>query len=135
MNSASTSSPPGDDVVDRVAVLVDGGPLQSLRRERDKVRQATQGSYGALFDPTLQGLTVADRLLVALSASRLTPVPALAAHYRERLERQQVDAGGVDPAALHAADGSGPVEAVAARLQALLVFARTLVERPIEGDR
>lgn len=135
MNPTATTPPPDDDVVDRVAVLADGSALQLLRRERDKVRQATQGSYAALFDPALPGLTLADRLLVALSASRLTPVPALAAHYRERLERQRVDAGSMDPKALHAAAGTGPVEAASPRLQALLVFARTLIERPIDGDR
>lgn len=56
--------------------------------------------------------------------------PELAAHYRARLADTPVDAN-----ALQAVD-HGDVDALAdTRLRALLTFTRTLIERPIEGDR
>ena len=91
---------------------------------------ATQGSYDGLFDAALPGLTLGERLLVALYACRLTPAPELAEHYRARLAETPVDA-----AALQAVD-HGAVEALTdPRLHAILTFTRTLIERPIEGDR
>jgi uncharacterized protein YciW len=111
------------DVVDRAAGLSPGSTTYAVRHTRDKVAAATQGSYAALFDPALPGgLTLAERLLVALHACRLTPAPELAAHYEERLRETGVDARLAD-----APDN--------ARLQAILGFTRTLIEKPVEGDR
>lgn len=108
------------DVVDRAAGLAPGSATHTVRHTRDKVAAATQGSYEALFSPALQGgLTLPERLLVALHACRLTPAPELAAHYEERLRAEGI-----------AADAPGD-----ARLQAILDFTRTLIERPVEGDR
>jgi uncharacterized peroxidase-related enzyme len=118
------------DVVDRIAALAAGSVPWLLRHERDKVGLATQGSYDALFDPALAGLSLAERLLVALYASRLTPSPPLAAHYRHRLEADGADADMIGAVA------AGSIAQVAApRLQALLAFTQKLVERPIDGDR
>ena len=69
------------DLVDQLVGLKADSTTYAARHQRDKVAAATQGSYDALFDPALPGLTLAERLLVALYASRLTPSPALAAHY------------------------------------------------------
>jgi uncharacterized protein YciW len=114
---------PGADIVDRAAGLAANSATYSVRHARDKVAAATQGSYEALFDPELAGgLTLAERLLVALHACRLTPAPELAAHYEDRLR-----GAGIDPALIEAS-GS-------ARLKAILDFTRTLIERPVEGDR
>jgi CMD domain protein len=111
------------DVVDRAAGLAPDTATYAVRHARDKVAAATQGSYEALFDPALPGgLTLAERLLVALHACRLTPAPELAAHYEERLR-----AAGVDAHLIDAPDN--------ARLQAILTFTRTLIEKPVEGDR
>ncbi|KOF54505.1 hypothetical protein AD428_06510, partial [Achromobacter sp. DMS1] len=81
------------DLVDQIAGLKPDSRTYAVRHQRDKVAAATQGSYDALFDPALAGLTLAERLLVALYASRLTPAPELAAHYRQRL----ADAGAAPP--------------------------------------
>jgi len=121
---------PAQDVVDQVAGLNDGSATHALRHAREKVATATQGSYDALFGPALPGLTLGERLLVALYACRLTPAPELAEHYRARLADTPVDAN-----ALQAVE-HGDVDTLAdPRLRAILTFTRTLIERPIEGDR
>lgn len=121
---------PAQDVVDQVAGLNNGSATHALRHTREKVATATQGSYDALFDAALPGLTLGERLLVALYTCRLTPAPELAEHYRARLTGTPVDAS-----ALQAVD-QGDADALAdTRLRAILAFTRTLVERPIEGDR
>lgn len=121
---------PAQDVVDQVADLGDGSPTHALRHAREKVATATQGSYDALFDAALPGLTLGERLLVALYACRLTPAPELADHYHARLANTPVDA-----IALQAVDHGDIHTLTDARLHAILTFTRTLVERPIEGDR
>jgi uncharacterized peroxidase-related enzyme len=111
------------DVVDHTAGLMRDGATYTVRRARDKVAAATQGSYAALFDPALPGdLTLAERLLVALHACRLTPAPELAAHYTRRLQEAGVDVVQADAPRTP-------------RLKAILDFTRTLIERPVEGDR
>ena len=121
---------PAQDVVDQVAGLNDGSATHALRHAREKVATATQGSYDALFGPALPGLTLGERLLVALYACRLTPAPELAEHYRARLADTPVDAN-----ALQAVE-HGDVDTLAdPRLRTILTFTRTLIERPIEGDR
>jgi uncharacterized peroxidase-related enzyme len=130
MTSLSPRVEESVDIVDRLAALADGSALGLLRRQRDKVVASTQASYEALFDPALAGLSLVERLLVALYASRLTPAPLLAAHYRQRLEAEGANATTL------AAVASGSIDiAGEPRLQALLTFTRTLVERPIDGDR
>ncbi|EFP64416.1 Uncharacterized protein conserved in bacteria [Ralstonia pickettii] len=121
---------PAHDVVDQVAGLDDGSATHALRHAREKVATATQGSYDALFDADVPGLTLGERLLVALYACRLTPAPELAEHYRARLANTPVDAD-----ALQAVDHGDIDTLTDARLRAILAFTRTLVERPIEGDR
>ncbi|MEE2975900.1 MAG: acyl-CoA thioester hydrolase/BAAT C-terminal domain-containing protein [Pseudomonadota bacterium] len=121
---------PAHDVVDQIAGLEDGSATHALRHAREKVATATQGSYDALFDADLPGLTLGERLLVALYACRLTPAPELAEHYRARLANTPVDAD-----ALQAVDHGDIDTLTDARLRAILAFTRTLVERPIEGDR
>lgn len=121
---------PAQDVVDQIADLGDGSPTHALRHAREKVASATQGSYEALFDAALPGLTLGERLLVALYACRLTPAPELAEHYRARLASTPVNTD-----ALQAVDHGDIDTLTDARLRAILTFTRTLVERPIEGDR
>ncbi|ARP86611.1 CMD domain protein [Bordetella genomosp. 9] len=118
------------DLVDRLAGLDAGSPLYAVRHRRDKVVAATQGSYEALFDPALPGLTLAERLLVALYACRLTPAPELAAHYRQRLADL-----GADAATIAVGEHGSPGDAADPRLKAMLAFTRALIEKPVEGDR
>lgn len=117
------------DIVDQLVGLTPGTQTFDVRHKRDKVAAATQGSYDALFDPALPGLPLADRLLVALYATRITPSPLLAAHYRARV----VEAG-VPAADIAVAESGKPADAAAPRLAAILEFTRKLIEKPVEGD-
>ncbi|NUO87043.1 MAG: CMD domain protein, partial [Cupriavidus sp.] len=67
---------------------------------------------------------------LSLNAARLTPSPALAAHYQGRLEQLGTDAGQV-----RAAAGGTPADIADPRLRAMLEFTRKLIEKPVEGDR
>lgn len=117
------------DIVDQLVGLTPGSQTFDVRHKRDKVAAATQGSYDALFDPALPGLPLADRLLVALYATRITPSPLLAAHYRARA----VEAG-VPAADIAVAESGKPADAADPRLAAILEFTRKLIEKPVEGD-
>ncbi len=117
------------DIVDQLVGLTPGTSTFDVRHKRDKVAAATQGSYDALFDPALPGLPLADRLLVALYATRITPSPLLAAHYRARA----VEAG-VPAADIAVAESGKPADAADPRLAAILEFTRKLIENPVEGD-
>lgn len=122
--------PSTPDCIDVALGIVADSPLDALRRRRDKVRDGTQGSFDALFDPTLPPSELRDRLLVALHGARLSDAPELAAHYRQRLLRLPADA------ALVEAVERGREDAVAdPALRAMLNYARTLLLRPLEGDR
>lgn len=118
------------DVIDNVAGLAPDSGTYTLRHQRAKVADATQGSYDALFDPALEDLTLVERLLVALYASRLTPSPALAAHYRAELAAHDVD-----QATLIAVETGTPDDLTDPRLRAILAFTRTLIENPVAGDK
>jgi len=117
------------DLVDQLVGLTPGSQTFDVRHKRDKVAAATQGSYDALFDPALPGLALADRLLVALYATRITPSPLLAAHYRARA----VEAG-VAAADIAVAESGKPADAANPQLAAVLEFTRKLIEKPVEGD-
>ena len=125
MTTTSTSS----DVIDAAVALAANEPTWALRRQREKVVAATQGSYDAMFSPAVEGLSVSERLLVALHACRVSKAHGLAAHYRDRLL-----ADGADGAVVAAVDAGNPAVADA-RLQAVLAFTGKLIERPIEGDK
>lgn len=117
------------DLVDQLVGLTPGSQTFDVRHKRDKVAAATQGSYDALFDPALPGLSLTDRLLVALYATRITPSPLLAAHYRARA----VEAG-VAAADIAVAESGKPADAANPQLAAVLEFTRKLIEKPVEGD-
>lgn len=129
------STPPitydiANDLIDRLVGLHPGSTTYDVRHRRDKVAAATQGSYDALFDPTLSDTPLAERLLVALYACRLTPAPELAAHYRQAL----LDAN-VDSALIRIAEQGSASEFADPRLAAIFEFTRKLIEKPVEGDR
>lgn len=126
----STEYDIANDLVDRVVGLTPGSATHALRHQRDKVAAATQGSYQGLFDPALTGITLVERLLVALYASRLTPSASLVEHYRAELAKQTVDA-----AQLTAVESGKPEDVGDTRLRAMLTFTRTLIENPVAGDK
>lgn len=119
------------DVIDQAVPLAPGAALQALRLQRPKIVAATQGSYEAMFAPTVAGVSRTERLLVALHACRLSGAETLAAHYRARLHAEDA------PAALIAAADAPDRAASApdARVATLLGFTAKLTVRPIEGDR
>jgi uncharacterized protein YciW len=122
------------DAIDAAVALAPGDPTWALRRQREKVVAATQGSYDAMFSPAVEGLSVRERLLVALHACRVSGAGGLAAHYRERLAAEGAEgADGADGTVATAVDAGQPV--ADARLQAVLAFTGKLIERPIEGDK
>jgi uncharacterized protein YciW len=116
------------DVIDAAVPLAPDQATWALRRQRDKVVSATQGSYDAMFSPAVEGLSVTERLLVALHACCVSKAGSLAAHYRDRLAAEGADSGVIE-----AVDSGKPV--ADARLRAVLAFTGKLIERPIEGDR
>lgn len=119
------------DVIDHTVPLAPGEPLHSLRRERPKIVAATQGSYEAMFSPSVTGISVVERLLIALHACRLSGATMLAAHYQERLQAE-----GADITLVAAADDTtNQVIAADSRMRILLAFTRKLILKPIEGDR
>ena len=118
------------DLIDSAAGLVAGSSLQTTRSKRDKVAAATQGSYDAIFDPALPGLTLAERLLVALDIALLSGVEPVAAQYREQLAAQTLNA-----AERSVFTGGPNVLPEEPRLRAILTFARTLTLAPVEGDQ
>ncbi len=115
------------DLIDTLVPLHAGSALHGVRHQRDKVVAATQGSHQALFDPALPGLSLAERLLVALRIVQLSGSAVMEQHYRQQL--QSLPALSADEQA--AANG----QAVQGRLQAVLAFATTLATKPVEGDQ
>ncbi|CAN7289913.1 peroxidase-related enzyme [Pseudorhodoferax sp. LjRoot39] len=116
------------DVIDQAVPLAAGDALYALRRQRPKIVDATQGSYAGMFAPTVAGVSVVERLLIALHACHLSGAATLAAHYRARLQAE-----GADAALVAAAEGGAG--ASDARVATLLAFTAKLIVRPIEGDR
>ena len=118
---------PDTDLIDTLLALPVGSAVHTLRQQRHKVVAATQGSYDALFDPALAGLSLAERLLVALRIASLADSALLQAHYRERL---------LALPALSAAEQAALLgQPVAGRLQVMLDFAATLTTQPVDGDQ
>lgn len=115
------------DLIDALTPLAADSAVHAVRHQRDKVVAGTQGSYDAIFDPSLGGPTLAERLLAAHHIARLTGSEVLQAHYREQLLAMPALSAS-EQAAL---DG----KAVDGRLQAILTFTRTLTERPVDGDK
>ena len=122
-------------MIDCASHLAKGGATQRLRQHRSKVVGATRGSWEALFSPALEGLSPAERFLVAIYACNLTPAPELAQRYRERNW-----ADGIDDALMRTIERAerddAVIRAVASQRQcALLRFTRILVDSPKDGDR
>lgn len=105
------------DLIDSLVPLPAAAPLHAVRHQRDKVVAATQGSHAAIFDPALPGLSLSERLTAARSIAQLTGSSDLEQHYGQAL----ASAGAAAP------QGARPT--------AILDFARTLTERPVDGDR
>jgi CMD domain protein len=76
----------GDDVVDAIAGIAPGSPLDRLRRRRGEVFRHTQGSHDALLLPQNEGgISRAERAAIALRVALTAKDERLAAHYRTLL--------------------------------------------------
>ncbi|VTU20448.1 CMD domain-containing protein [Variovorax sp. PBL-E5] len=128
--TSATSSSPAVDLIDAIVPLAAGQPTWDVRQQRPKVIAATQGSLEAMFSPTVEGLSVIERLLVAWHACRVAKADSLAGHYRERLVAE-----GAEPQVLDAVERGALSSLADPRLGTMLGFAGRLMQRPIEGDR
>jgi len=118
------------DTIDRLVGLNPALSTFAIRHQRDKVVAATQKSEDGLFDPALPGLSLAERLLVALLACTLTPSITCAAEYRDRLF-----ALGTDHALIDAVSTGEFSQLADARLRAILTFTHTLITDPVKADQ
>jgi uncharacterized peroxidase-related enzyme len=118
--SARTDSRPSAataDVIDAAAGLRPGAALQTARRLRTTVVDATQASHDALLHEPVTGLTTSDRLRVAVHCCEAAQAPQLSAHYRALLAQQPAQ------------------EAASAALLAMQDWAGLLTTDPRRGDR
>ena len=138
---ASAQGRPTLDLIDQLAALDEGGATHLLRHRRDKVALATQGSYEGLFDPDLAGVSLNERLLVALYACRLSSAEDLATHYRSCLKALPRLSGleGAEQETAQSLVEQGKAAELSKvpnlRLRAMLKFTRTLVLNPVAGDK
>jgi len=148
------------DIIDELAGISAGTPLDELRRRRPVTRTQLQASHDALFAPQDDAdFALGERLLVAAFATRLTAGDVTAAHFADRAVLADPARASVviAEAAQHAAHGpfggyheeglaeestDGPrytadaavVEALGAHLAAALEHAHLLVYRPREAS-
>ena len=121
---------PSDDVIDQIVPLSAGQSTWAVRHERAKVVASTQGSYEAMFSSAVTGISVTERLLVALHACRLSNADSLATHYRVQLESSHADRSLIE-----VVDSKASQTNFDARLKIILHFTSTLILRPLEGDK
>lgn len=73
------------DILDELAAVAPGSPLDGLRQHRAATRTNAQASYDALFESTATGVTPAERFAVASFVAALHRAEAAHVHYRGRL--------------------------------------------------
>jgi CMD domain protein len=100
-----------DDVIDTLAGISPGSPLDAIRRRRTQARDQAQESYRALFAPENSGdVTAAERFAVAAFVTGLHGEAETAAFYTAGLAATGASAelrAAVDTA-VAAANGTGP---------------------------
>ena len=124
------STPHQPDTLDRVLGLAPGSVAYDARHQRVKVVDATQASEDLLLGAPIEGLSIEDRLLVALLASSLTPASELAREYTQRLKARQVSDQLID-----AVSQSKLASIDNDRLRQILTFTHTLITDPVKADK
>ncbi|MEY2622241.1 MAG: hypothetical protein RIT26_2061 [Pseudomonadota bacterium] len=104
-----------NDLIDQAVCPAPQDPMRSLRRERDKVAQASQASLEAVMDARLPGLSLPLRLQAATVVAQHSGAADLATFYRQHPAHQAP-----------VTDTPWPV---------IERFCRTLAIRPADGDR
>jgi uncharacterized protein YciW len=118
------------DVIDDAVPLTAAQSTHATRHRRSKVVAATQASYDGMFSPAIEGISLLERLFVALHTCCICKSARLADHYRSRLLAQ-----GARPEQIAAVDSSELAQIADARLAVMLAFTTKLIERPLDGDR
>ncbi len=118
------------DTLDRLLALSPGMPTYGIRHQRVKVVEATQASEDLLLGAPVEGLSVIDRLLVALLACVLTPSGALKNEYANRLS-----ALGVSDQTLQNVGSAELDQLNDPRLKQILIFTAALITDPIKADK
>lgn len=99
------------DVIDMLAGIEPGSPLDALRNRRKQAREQAQASYRALFAPQdAGGVTATERFAMAVFVAGLHGEAEIAACYAHRLAESGAPAAllGVIASAVVAARGEGP---------------------------
>ncbi|NUW44695.1 CMD domain protein [Nonomuraea rhodomycinica] len=149
------------DIIDRLAGIEPGSPLDGLRRRRPDAREHAQRGYLALFPQDTGGgtgeVSLVERYAVAAFVAGLHRDPASARHYDDLLSAHDPDLAAAVSAEVEAATATGPYgiypegplaaesvpgpvhrvgdrAALGERLAAALEHAHLLVFRPREAD-
>jgi uncharacterized protein YciW len=118
------------DTLDRLLELVPGSQTYEIRHQRTKVVDATQASEDLLLGAPVEGLSVSDRLLVALLACAQTPSEALKNEYAKRLSALGVPEHTIQTVASAQLD-----QLTDQRLKQMLIFTSALITDPIKADK
>lgn len=121
---------PTPDTLDRLLGLIPGQPTYEIRHQRTKVVDATQASEDLLLGAPVEGLSLSDRLLVALLACDLTPSQALKNEYANRLSILGVPDYTIQSVASNRLDQLDDP-----RLQQMLIFTAALITDPLKADK
>jgi uncharacterized protein YciW len=118
------------DTLDRLLALTPGLPTYEIRHQRTKVVEATQASEDLLLGGAVEGLSVSDRLLVAMLACALTPSQALKNEYANRLS-----ALGVSDQTIQTVASAQIDQLQDPRLKQILIFTAALITDPVKADK
>lgn len=118
------------DTLDRLLELVSGSQTFEIRHQRTKVVDATQASEDLLLGGPVEGLSISDRLLVALLACALTPSQALKNEYANRLSVL-----GVPDHTIQFVANAQLNRLNDPRLKQILIFTAALITDPIKADK
>jgi uncharacterized peroxidase-related enzyme len=122
---------PSQDTIDLVTALQPDDARYQMRHAREKIARHTQLSEQALFDPSIDDISIGERLFAAWYAASLSGVPSVSGVYRRRLDAMP----GSEPAqaALATFDALAPEESVpsaaAVRADAIAEVARVAGKR------
>jgi uncharacterized protein YciW len=118
------------DTLDRLLGLTPGHPTYEIRHQRTKVVDATQASEDLLLGTPVEGLSVSDRLLVALLACALAASETLKNEYANRLS-----ALGVSDQTIQTVASAKFDQLNDQRLRQILIFTATLITDPVKADK
>jgi len=76
-----------NDIIDQLAAVAPGSPLDAIRARRPQARQHAQQSFAALFEPAdVAGVTRVERFAIAAFVAGLHAEAATREFYRSRLD-------------------------------------------------